>query len=249
MKYLLTVLTIVFTTVSVCSQTLPKDAKAEREILAFQKELSEAMNRKDRAMLERLIADGFTFIHSTGGMENRKEYIDNAVAGNLNSQNLNVEKLDEQIRVYGGNTAIWYGRGEMRNKTDNSIVSRLRHISVYIKVAGRWQLASGQSTKLPLRPQAKAINSQIYEMYVGRYAIDANRVLTVTRENGILNSQGTGRPKFELIPKSETEFMSFNEDNDYGNSEIVFVKDETGQVSHAVFRRDNKEVWRAKRIK
>jgi hypothetical protein len=80
MKYLLTLLTVVFTTVNVCSQTLPKDAKAEREILAFQKELSEAMNRKDRAMLERLIADGFTFIHSTGGMENRKEYIDNAVA-------------------------------------------------------------------------------------------------------------------------------------------------------------------------
>lgn len=49
--------------------------------------------------------------------------------------------------------------------------------------------------------------------------------------------------------KSETEFMRFSEDNDYGNSEIAFVKDETGQVSHAVYRSDNKEVWRAKRIK
>jgi len=248
-KYLLTFLIIIFTSVNVCSQTLVKDAKAEREILALEQELLEALNRKDRTTLERLIADGFTFIHSTGRMEIRKEYIDSAVAGNLARQNLNVEKFDEDLRIYRRNTAIRYSRNEMRDKTDNSVVFRMRNIAVYVNVSGRWQWASGQSTKLPLRPQAKAINLQVYEMYVGTYAIDANRVLTVTRENGTLTAEVTGRPRFDLIPKSETEFIRFSDDLDYGNSEIVFVKDESGQVIGAVYRSDNKEVWRAKRSK
>lgn len=236
-------------TTTIGSQTLPNDTKIEREILAFEQELLEAMNRKDRATLERIIANGFTFIHSTGAMETRKEYIDNATAGNLARQNLNVERFDEELRIYGGNTAIRYSRNVMRDKTGNTIVHRMRNIAVYINLSGRWQWASGQSTKLPIRPQAKAINPQIYETYTGRYAIDSNRVLIVTKENGILIAQVTGRPKLELIPKSETEFIRFSEDNDYGNSEIIFVKDESGQVSYAVYRSDDKEIWRAKKGK
>jgi hypothetical protein len=86
-------------------------------------------------------------------------------------------------------------------------------------------------------------------MYVGRYAIDSNRVLTITTEKGVLIAQVTGRPKHELIPKSETEFIRYSDDYDYGNSAIVFVKDESGQVSYAVYRSDDKEVWRAKSSK
>jgi hypothetical protein len=123
--------------------------------------LSEALNRKDRTALERIIADGFTFIHSEAKVDTRKEYIDIAALGNQARQRFNVERSDEELRIYGGNTAIRYSRNTMRNKTDNSIVHRMRNVAVYVNVSGRWQWASGQSTKLPIRPQATAINSKI----------------------------------------------------------------------------------------
>jgi len=248
MKRFLILLALAFIMATVCSsQTSTKDAKSEKEILVLERELSQALDRKDRGTLESVIADGFTFIHSTGRLETRREYIDNAAAGNLARQQLNVERANEELRIYGGNTAIRYSRNTMRDNTDNSIVYRMRNIAVYVNASGRWQWASGQSTKLPLRPVAKTLNAQIYESYVGKYAIDATRFLTVSTENGVLRAQVTGRPKLELIPRSETEFIRYSDDNDYGNSEIVFAKDESGQISYAVYRSDNKEIWRAKR--
>ena len=61
--------------------------------------------------------------------------------------------------------------------------------------------------------------------------------------------QVTARPKFELIAKSDTTFARFSEDNDYGDDEIVFVKDAGGRVTHAALRGATQEVWRAKKVK
>ncbi len=118
-----------------------------------------------------------------------------------------------------------------------------------MKVAGRWQLVSGQSTRLPLRPRAVAIDSRLYDDYVGQYKIGRGRNLTVTNEGGSLMGQVTARPKFELIAKSDTTFARFSEDNDYGDDEIVFVKDAGGRVTHAALRGATQEVWRAKKVK
>jgi hypothetical protein len=32
-------------------------------------------------------------------------------------------------------------------------------------------------------------------------------------------------------------------------AEVTFIKDESGRVTHAVFRRDGQEAWRAKKTK
>jgi hypothetical protein len=45
-----------------------------------------------------------------------------------------------------------------------------------------------------------------------------------------------------------TEFVWFNPDfNVY--SQIVFIRDEGGRVTHAAFLREGQEVWRAKKVK
>src|SRR5215203_2980160 len=99
MKRFLILLALAFIMATVCSsQTSTKDAKSEKEILVLERELSQALDRKDRGTLESVIADGFTFIHSTGRLETRREYIDNAAAGNLARQQLNVERANEELR-------------------------------------------------------------------------------------------------------------------------------------------------------
>jgi D-alanyl-D-alanine-carboxypeptidase/D-alanyl-D-alanine-endopeptidase len=54
-------------------------------------------------------------------------------------------------------------------------------------------------------------------------------VLTVTREGNRLFAQLTGQPKFEIFPKSETEYFGKVVD-----AQVTFVKDATGKVTKAI---------------
>ncbi|MCM3904940.1 MAG: nuclear transport factor 2 family protein [Pyrinomonadaceae bacterium] len=55
---------------------MTQDAKAEEEIRTLRQALLDAGRRNDRAALEQMIADGFTFIHSTGSIDTKKQWID-----------------------------------------------------------------------------------------------------------------------------------------------------------------------------
>lgn len=220
---------------------------AEREIKALREEMLEAGRRKDRAAFERLLADDFTFIHSTGGIETKPQYIDHAVSGTQLFQRADVETLAETINVYGGDTAIWTSHSVMRNREDKSEII-LRSINVFVKKDERWQWAAGQSTRLPSRPQATAIDHKLYKEYVGQYDAGKGRTLTVTQEGDSLKALVTGFRPAELIPQTATEFVWFNPElNVY--SQVIFSSAADGHVTQAAFRREGHEVWRAQKVK
>ena len=118
------------------NQPAKQDGKTEQEIRTFHRELIEAHKRRDRAALERMITDGFIFIHSTGNWETRQEYIENAAAGTLMSQSAEFEGLDHELRVYEGHTAMVSGRSIVRVRSENA-ERQLRGVDVYAKIAGR----------------------------------------------------------------------------------------------------------------
>jgi uncharacterized pyridoxamine 5'-phosphate oxidase family protein len=69
------------------------------------------------------------------------------------------------------------------------------------------------------------VDTGVYDDYVGQYAY---AILTVTREGDRVFAQMTRQPKFEIFPKSETEFFSKVVDG-----QVEFVKDDEGKVTHA----------------
>ena len=224
-----------------------EDSKLLTEAQAFQKELFETLRKGDRTALEKMIGDGFLFIHSTGMLETREEYLKNSAAGNLFAQRAEIETLEETWRVYEGPTVIRYARSVMRDKAANT-EARMRYITVYIKTAAKgWQWVSGQSTKLPVRPKAAEINRKAYDHHAGIYQISAERTFTVTKENGALYALTTGRMKSELIPASETTFVLFNENNDPGYMVVTFTRGDGEKASEAVLQMNGQEVRRAKR--
>ena len=70
----------------------------------------------------------------------------------------------------------------------------------------------------------------------------------MVREGDTLRALTTNRQPGELIAKSETEFTWFNPDVNI-DAQVVFTKDEDGQVMYATFRVNGQEAWRAARIK
>lgn len=96
---------------------------------------------------------------------------------------------------------------------------------------------------LPVRKVAK-VDPKIFDAYVGQYQPDPSATVSVTREGDkLLIQQGQGE-KRELLPETETNFFI----QDGPRSTYSFIKDETGQA-FLVIKVDDREVWRAKKIK
>jgi Domain of unknown function (DUF4440) len=130
------------------SQTLKPDAATENELRALRQKLFDGLTRGDKAQLEELLADGFVFIHSTGVMERRADFITRSVAAAQANAPNDVEFLEDDIRVYNGNTVVWVTRSRRRGPPSAPELN-FRGTDVLVKTGSRWQWVSVHSTRLP----------------------------------------------------------------------------------------------------
>ncbi len=85
----------------------------------------------------------------------------------------------------------------------------------------------GWSDFQPAEKTLASVDPQIFESYVGQYQFPSNAILNVSTENGRLYGKLPGNPRAEFFPESETKyFLSVP-----GNPEIVFNRDEKGEVT------------------
>ena len=82
------------------------------------------------------------------------------------------------------------------------------------------------------------VDPSSYAALIGRYDYGQGKViLTVTREGDQLFAQVTGQPKFEIFPKSSTEFFW-----KVVNAQVTFVKDDSGKVIKVVHHQAGKTI-------
>jgi hypothetical protein len=93
-----------------------------------------------------------------------------------------------------------------------------------------------KALKLKDEPPAE-VDSAILDAYVGEYDYGNSMILTVTKEGDRLFAQMTGQLKFEIFPRSKTEFFWKVVD-----AQITFVKNEEGEVTHAIYRQGGQEL-------
>ncbi len=85
------------------------------------------------------------------------------------------------------------------------------------------------AARLPDAIVAK-VDPATYDAYVGKYDYGQGQaILTVTREDDRLYAQLTGQPRFEIFPKSATEFFWKVVD-----AQVTFVKDASGKTIKAI---------------
>jgi hypothetical protein len=130
------------------SQSLKPDAATETELRALRQKLFDGLKRGDKAQLEELLADGFVFIHSTGVLERRAEFIARSVGAAQASTPNDVEFLEDDIRVYDGHTVVWVTKSRRRGPPSAPELN-FRGTDVLVKTGSRWQWVSVHSTRLP----------------------------------------------------------------------------------------------------
>ena len=86
------------------------------------------------------------------------------------------------------------------------------------------------------------VPDDVLQSYTGEYELVPEFSITVTREGNHLYGQGTGQPRFELFPESQTKFFLKVVD-----AKMEFFKDDKGQVVKAILYQNGEH--EAKKIK
>src|SRR6185436_8154906 len=94
----------------------------------------------------------------------------------------------------------------------------------------------------PLDRVIARVNPRIYDAYVGQYELAPGVVLSIVKDGQKLYAVSDGR-RVELFPLSDTVFFSHNTE-----SELTFVRNESGQVTGFFVTRNEKLVT-VKKIK
>ncbi len=98
----------------------------------------------------------------------------------------------------------------------------------------------------PLIPPPKehkelAVDSRLFEGYVGQYQLAPNFILTITREGDSLYAQATNQPKFQIFPETKKDFFFKVVD-----AQITFETDSEGRANALVLHQNGRDL-RAKR--
>ena len=116
---------------------------AADEVLRAVRADGDAMVKKDKAALDQLLADDYTYVHSNGRVQTKAEDIAENMASD--SKWTSVTFADLKARVYG-DAAIVTGSETLQGAAKGYVPGARRVSDVLVKRNGRWQYAGGIST-------------------------------------------------------------------------------------------------------
>jgi hypothetical protein len=115
--------------------------------------------------------------------------------------------------------------------------------SIFVKKDGRWQLLQAQGTRLAPERKPISLDPKLLDSFVGKYEFGPNAIATLTRDGDTLRWRGGNRMPVTLVPLSETQFFAKETE-----TEMMFVKNENGQVTGVVLRLGSCQDSKAKKI-
>lgn len=214
-------------------------AAAERAIAEVEQRFEQALEHRDRAELESVMADPFTWVHALDGrIDSRSVFIDNAARGmGLARQRNDSATFERTVAVYG-DTAIVTSRVRTRSPAGDR-ETWFRQSRAYIRnVAGNWKLAMGQGTRMYDGP---VTTSDLYARYAGIYLLQDGRRFEMKWDGDSLIARLPTGAQSQVFLKSPTEEEVASAEH------FVFVLDSTGRPAAVRFVRETSELWRAQR--
>ena len=121
-------------------------AEITKAIVTLDNERADAQMRRDFAALDRVLGDDLTYIHASGLVQNKAEFIadlksNKRIYTSIKFSDLNVRLL-QGVAVITGHSEIHVVHEGKENDLS------LRITEVYAKRKGRWQLIAYQATRL-----------------------------------------------------------------------------------------------------
>jgi len=104
------------------------------------------MVQNDLDALAPLLAEDLVYVHTTGKMDTKQQFLDSLRSGALRYRS--IEPSETLVRTTG-DTATVTGRAKMGVTVGGAVLDfEMRYTAVYRSTRGRWQLVSWQSTRI-----------------------------------------------------------------------------------------------------
>jgi hypothetical protein len=121
-------------------------ADTTKVLIALDAERADAQVHQDFAVLERILADDLTYIHASGLVQNKADFIADLKSGKRSYKS--IKNSDVNVRVVEG-AAVISCRSQVEVVHEGKVNDiSMRVTEVYAKRNGTWQLIAYQSTRL-----------------------------------------------------------------------------------------------------
>jgi ketosteroid isomerase-like protein len=133
----------------VCRQVQAQTpTSTEQDIIKLAQTWTDAYLKKDRATVERILADDFVYTHSNGSVSNKTQYL----AEMMSADTRLASGVDSELKVrIFGDVAILTGIATIQGTAKGYVPGLRRFTDIFLKRNGRWQCIGGQSTLLPAK--------------------------------------------------------------------------------------------------
>ncbi len=118
----------------------------EQTIRRLDSERSQAIVRGDTATLERIYADDYSAVGTSGAVRNKAQAIADVKSGALKMESQSFDNVN--VRVYG-DAAIVTGVATQKGQDKGRDISgQSRFTRVYVKRNGQWQIVAGHASRV-----------------------------------------------------------------------------------------------------
>ena len=121
---------------------------AEKEVLQTLDALDQAIDKRDKAALERLMADEFVYHGSNGVAQTKAQSIAQTTSGTTAWKSRKYDNL--KVRIFG-DIAVVTGNTELVGASANFTSGQRLFTRIFVRRDGRWQDLGGQMTLVPAK--------------------------------------------------------------------------------------------------
>src|SRR5881296_1102927 len=120
----------------------------EQDVIKLEQTVTDAQFKKDRAALERLLADDYLYTHSNGSVLNKAQEIAESMSSDV--QWTDSKFADLKVRIFG-DVAVLTGEQTIQGTAKGYVPGPRRITDIFVRRSGRWQLLGGQATLEPTK--------------------------------------------------------------------------------------------------
>ena len=128
------------------AQPIDTPIEAIREL---ERERFRAMVDGDGELLDALLAENASYVHTNGKRETKRQFIDAITAGRRRYRQIEIQS--QELMPGGRDTWIVYGRALLEMESKNgALLFPIAYTAIHIQVDGQWQLLAMQATRVAL---------------------------------------------------------------------------------------------------
>ena len=118
-------------------------------IRELERERFRAMVDGDGELLDALLAENASYVHTNGKRETKRQFIDAITAGRRRYRQIEIQSQD--VMPGGRDTWIVFGRALLEMESKNgALLFPIAYTAIHIQVDKQWQLLAMQATRVAL---------------------------------------------------------------------------------------------------